>query len=69
MSDSGFVDIGDELVVRIGGYPVGKAVVDSVDNQGVHIEIENDRGVVFFTLPLDFKDYDQVDGVAHENLG
>ena len=64
MSDSDFVDVGDELVVRIAGYPVGKARVFKVDDK---VWVETDA--LIHLLPLDFKDYDRVDGVAHENLG
>lgn len=62
MSDEGLVDIGDELVVRIAGYPVGKAVVKRInDEEGVVVYFER----MVFDLPLDFKDNDVTDGVAH----
>lgn len=55
------VDVGNELVVRIAGYPAGKARVYKVDDSGVYCHFNG----LTYRLPLDFKDYDQVDGVAH----
>lgn len=70
MSDKEFVDVGDELVVRIGGYPVGKARVYYVRDGKAYLAVEGHAisggGVASFTLPLDFKDHGDVDGVAHE---
>jgi hypothetical protein len=68
MSDSDFVDVGDELVVRIAGYPVGTAKVAGTSFKGnliVEVVNENGRYVGTFYLPPNFKDYDTVDGVAH----
>lgn len=62
MADKKFVDVGDELIVRIAGYPVGKARVWKMDDQGVHFDITG----LNWTLPLSFKNWDVVDGVAHE---
>jgi hypothetical protein len=69
MSDSDFVDIGDELVVKISGYPVATAYVYRVDDEGVHTSFEYEELGIDFVLPLDVKSYDQVDGVAHETMG
>jgi hypothetical protein len=69
MSDSDFVDVGDELVVRIAGYPVGKAVVEGHTSNGdwiVYAYDNHNKRLGTFYLPPNFKDYDQVDGVAHE---
>lgn len=65
MSDEALVDIGDELVVRIAGYPVGNATVEGIDERGVMILLEGHDGGAWFLLPLDFKNYDITDGVAH----
>jgi hypothetical protein len=54
MSDKDFIDIGDELVVRISGYPVGKAVVTDITDECVWVEYL-DTDII---LPLDVKDYD-----------
>lgn len=60
MSDSDFVDVGDELVVSISGYPVGKAVVKEIYKDSLLIQY-----VVSDTVPLNIKDYDTVDGYGH----
>lgn len=65
MSDSDFVDVGDELVVRISGYPVGKAEVSKINQHGVTVRYMG----VSYLLPLDFKSHDTVDGVAHTDTG
>lgn len=65
MSDSDFVDIGDELVVRIGGYPIGKAVVDDVRKSYVLVSLQHNRSMKY-KLPINIKDYDTVDGVSHD---
>ena len=68
MSDTGFIDLGDELVVRISGYPVGKARVVHVANDYVFVEVLDDfDNHACFSLPLDVKEYDNVDGVAHQD--
>lgn len=68
MSDQDFIDVGDELVVRISGYPLPhKAKVIEVTKGAVYVEFcgyePNERIVI--ALPLDVKSYDTVDGVAH----
>jgi hypothetical protein len=68
MSDSDFVDVGDELVVRISGYPVGRCEVLVVNEKGIHVQVDGEDGAAWFTLPLNVKDYDIVDGVAHNTL-
>jgi hypothetical protein len=67
VSDSDFVDVGDELVVRIAGYPVAKATVFKITPEDVWVSV-GEPSLMIFNLPLDFKDYDQVDGVAHAPL-
>lgn len=76
MSDSDFIDVGDELVVKISGYPIAKVKVVEIVNvfgKGPRAKavLRNNDGehVWSFYLPLDVKDYDTVDGVAHEDLG
>ena len=68
MSDKGFVDLGDELIVRIAGYPVGRAQVTFVGNDGIVATVTDSDGkpLVQFVLPLDIMDYENIDGVAHE---
>lgn len=68
MSDSDFVDVGDELVVRISGFPVGRAKVEAVSDDLLvcYRQQESDKPL-YFRLPLNVKDYDTVDGVAHDN--
>jgi hypothetical protein len=67
MTDSDFVDVGDELILRVGSYPVGrKLIVWKVDEAGVHAYI--DHGDTEYVLPLNIKDYDTTDGVAHGNI-
>jgi hypothetical protein len=66
MSDSQFIDVGDELVVRISGYPVARATVTEVDSGGALVEFTDDSDhVVIFNVPLNVKDFDTVDGVGH----
>lgn len=68
MSDEALVDIGDELVVRIAGYPVGKATVEGISFNGNFIAKMYDgegRYIWTFYLPPDFKEHDVTDGVAH----
>lgn len=66
MSDYRFVDVGDELVVRVSGYPVGKAYVFEVSDM-VKCRLYYGQGkAVVFTLPLDFIKESGVDGVGHE---
>ena len=66
MSDNDFVDVGDELVVRIGGYPVAKAKIVQILSDHALAAVQNETGQrVVFELPLDVKSYDTVDGVAH----
>lgn len=68
MSDTDFVDIGDELVVSISGYPVGKAWVQEVGTfVKVAVGVNGTEESIYLNLPLNFKDYDTVDGVAHGN--
>ena len=60
MSDSDFVDVGDELVVSISGYPVGKARVFRLQGK-LYAETETMQ----WEIPEDIKDYDTVDGYGH----
>lgn len=62
MSDKDFVDVGDELVVRIAGYPIGKARVNKIFSNEIRVTFDGK----FWWLPLDVKNYDVTDGVAHE---
>jgi hypothetical protein len=64
LSDKQFVDVGDELVVRIAGYPVAKAIVKRInDEEGVVVLV---GGKVIYDLPLNFTEYgDAEDGVTH----
>lgn len=55
------INVGDELVVRIAGYPVGKAKVDRIYSDCIVISFGRKR----YTLPLDFTPVDEVDGVDH----
>jgi hypothetical protein len=61
MSDSDFIDVGDELVVKISGYPVASTAIVVEINTHVIVELLGS----YFVLPLNVKDYDTVDGVAH----
>jgi hypothetical protein len=63
VSDSDFVDVGDELVVSIGGFPVAEATVFKVDDEGVHVGLSGPFD--YFVLPLNIKEYDQPDGYGH----
>jgi hypothetical protein len=66
MSDTDFVDIGDELVLSVSGYPAAKAVVTNVHDGIVYVTVHGEKGsTLWLNLPLDFKDYDTVDGVNH----
>lgn len=65
MSDSDFLDIGDELILKISGYPVGKARVDRFQNDQAIVILLNHPGNITFAVPLNVKDFDTVDGVAH----
>ena len=65
MSDSDFVDIGDELTVRVSGFPVGKAKVLRFENDEVVATLLDFPGGVEFRLPLDVKSYDTIDGYGH----
>jgi hypothetical protein len=67
MSDTDFVDVGDLLVVRISGYPVGKARVDKVDPEGIWVVLIDVPAEIKFRLPLDVKSYDTVDGYGHHS--
>ena len=67
--DNEITDIGDRVVVRIGGYPVGEATVTGTTFNGnwiVEATFNNIR--THFYLPPDFKTYTDVDGVAHNEL-
>ena len=66
VSDSDFTDVGDELVVRISGYPVGKARVEKIFSDYLIASFGvPGKPLIYFELPLNVKDYDTVDGVAH----
>lgn len=65
MNDSDLVGVGDELVVRIAGYPVGKAVVVEIHKSYVLVGLQHNRSMKY-KLPPNFKDYDQADRVAYE---
>lgn len=67
MADKEFVDIGDELVVRVGEYPVATATITDTAFNGDWIAEVWYRGYILGTiyLPPDFKNHD-VDGVAHK---
>jgi hypothetical protein len=68
MSDTGFIDIGDELVLRISGYPVARGSVTEVDSNGALVEFTDDSGEkVMFNVPLNVHEYDTVDGYAHHS--
>lgn len=68
MSDTDFVDIGDELVVRISGYPVGKARVVEITSDAILTEFNDADGrPCLFELPLNVKDYDTIDGYGHHS--
>lgn len=61
--DEAIINVGDELVVRIAGYPVGKAVVKRInEEEGVVVSA---FGRMIFDLPLDFTPVDEIDGVDH----
>lgn len=67
MSDSDFVDVGDELVVSISGYPVDKAYVFEVGETVKAALKRPGRDRIVFVLPLDFKNWDRVDGYGHHS--
>ena len=69
MSDSDFVDVGDELVVKISGFPVGRVPIIAIKSDSIVVDITRlpimHPGTI--QLPLNVKDYDTVDGYGHHS--
>lgn len=61
--DQPIINVGDELVVRIAGYPVATAHVFKIDDDGVHVGTTGPFD--YFVLPPSFVPVDEVDGVDH----
>mgnify|MGYP006190627435 CR=1 FL=1 len=62
------VNVGDEFVVRIAGYPVAMVVINGISFSGDYIaRLYNNNGefIYDFRLPSDFTPVDEIDGVDH----